>query len=763
MSSRAFILTSQWSDKNRYPLQYYCSSDDGPVLLKFDAEQFVFFADRSKMNQSFVTPFSQKTVPLKSFDQLDVQAIYCKNSNDFFNLKKEMADKGIRTFENDIWPTDRFLMERFINGSIEIAGESIYEDGVHIYLNPKIKPAHYDPNFLICSLDIETGVDGSLYSIGVHFSGTKSHKFVYMLADESKKINNELEFFSNEKKLLKKFIFDIRELDPDILIGWHVIGFDLKFLENKCLKLGVPFIIGRDHTEVRVEEKKGSGFFAKINGRVVIDGPPAFRSAFYQFKNFKLETVASELLGTSKDIASDAGKVSEIERRFKEDKISLAKYNLLDCTLVTDLYHKVSMIKFLTQRVKVSGLLMDRLGISTAALDHVLLPKLHRKGMVAPNSSSMDRDEHSTGGMVIEPKVGLHENVAVFDFKSLYPSIIRTFKIDPYSRVMSHQEEISNPTGVKFSRTYHLLPEIIEQLLILRQRAKDNNDRSLNLAIKILMNSFYGLMGSFRCRFYHADLPKAITQTGHWLLNQTIGFFENRNMEVLYGDTDSIFVKLTDDSGSSSIKIAETLAEEVNEFLARVIRDDFGLESHLELEFEKNFSKIYFSSIRGTDSGAKKKYVGLSQGEMIFTGMEYVRSDWTDLAKKFQYGLFEIFFMGGAIEGYIKDYIQNLKNGLYDEDLSITKKLSKDPKEYTKNIPPHVKAALLVNHTGPYRLKEVTYIMTVKGPVPIQNEPSSIDYEFYIEKQIKPLADQVLNSMGKSFESVALGDQLTLF
>jgi DNA polymerase-2 len=171
LNQRAFILNSNWSDRNRYPLQYHCTGDNGPIVLKFDTEQFVFFADRSKMQQSFATNFTQKDVPLKSFDGQDVQAIYCKTSNDFFNLKKEMAQMGVRTFENDIWPTDRFLMERFINGSIEISGESAIEDGVQIYFNPVVKAARYEPNFLICSLDIETGVDGSLYSIGVHYSG----------------------------------------------------------------------------------------------------------------------------------------------------------------------------------------------------------------------------------------------------------------------------------------------------------------------------------------------------------------------------------------------------------------------------------------------------------------------------------------------------------------------------------------------------------------------------------------------------------------
>ncbi len=754
----AFILSSHWVSEESHSLQYYCCAADGPIVLKFNTEKFVFFAETRKMDQRFSTKFTKKDLPLKSFDGLAVSSLYTKNSNDFFNLKKELAQSGVRTFENDIWPTDRFLMERFIYGSLRVHGEIKEEGEQRVIYNPQVLPCDFTPKFNICSLDIETGVDGSLYSIGVHYSGKIEHEFVFMLSDENKKIDEKLSYFKNEKELLESFIEDLRQKDPDIIIGWHVIGFDLKFLLNKCIKLGIKLSLGRDGSEISIDEKKGSGFFANIKGRVVVDGPPTFRSAFYQFKNFKLETVASELLGVGKDIASDAGKVDEIERRFREDKVSLAKYNLLDCKLVTDLYEKVDLLGFLINRVKVSGLLMDRLGISAAALDHVFLPPLHRRGFVAPNSSDIDREDPSTGGMVIEPSVGLHENVAVFDFRSLYPSIIRTFCIDPFSRVMAKVNPIHTPVGIDFSRSNNMLPEVIEKLLMKRGIAKQNNDHSMNMAIKILMNSFYGLMGSFRCRFYHSDLPKAITQTGHWLLKQTIEFFENRDLEVLYGDTDSIFVRLPENNK----KLASKLTEEANTFITRLINDEFKTDSYLELEFEKLYSKIYFSSVRGASQGAKKKYVGLLDGQLQFVGMEFVRSDWTDLAKKFQYSLFENYFMGASIESYIKEFVAQLKLGKFDEDLLITKRLSKDPKEYVKNIPPHVRAALLVNHTGPYRLKEVTYVMTMNGPEPIQMSPKNYDYNYYIDKQIKPLADQVLNSLGKSFDSISLGDQLSL-
>lgn len=752
-----FLLTGNWTESDQYTLKFFGKSDEGPVLLRFSLEKFTFFVEQSANITSFGNSVEEKNIPLKTFDGKSVKALYCKSQGDYFNLKRYCQDNGIRTYESDIWPAERFLMERFIFGSCEVSGQCKKIGNLTIFDDPQIRPIHYRTNLNVLSLDIETGVDGSIYSIGVDYSGDKKFQFVYMRAQEDKSVHEQLSYYSTEQKIINKFIEDLNLYDPDVLIGWHVIGFDLKFISNRCEKFGIPFKIGRAGTEIIIEEKKGFGANAKIPGRIILDGPPTLRAAFLQFKNFKLETVASEVLGTGKDIASDGGKVEEIERRFVEDKEALAKYNLLDCTLVTEIYNKLDLINFSVERVVNSGLLFEKLGISTASFDHYLLPLFHRKGLVAPNSSDLEREDASSGGMVIEPIAGHHKRVGVFDFKSLYPSIIRTFCIDPYSRLKGDVNSLRLPNGLKFSKTEHLLPAIIEKLMQRRAEAKKQKNHSLNLATKILMNSFYGVMGSLRCRFYHADLPSGITETGHWILNQSVEFFQNRDFQVLYGDTDSLFVKLVDGKDDG-----QKLAQDLNDYLKRLILDEFNTHSHLELEFEKEYSDLFFSTMRDSTQGAKKRYVGLLGGKLDFVGMEYVRSDWTQLAKNFQYELYESYFFGNPIESFIKSYVADLKEGKFDNDLSYTKKLSKDPKEYTKNIPQHVKAALQINHTGPYRLKEVSYVMTLKGPVPVQNEIGHIDYQHYIEKQIKPIADQVLKVMGKDFEGLQVGDQLSL-
>ena len=774
MQFKSFILTADWQDTNSgIELVLWVQSDLGPKKIIFDNEKLVFFIPRSaSFNPSF--HFERISRELKSFDGNAVDAIYLNRYELLKQAKDYCQTNGIRTYEMDIRPTERFLMERFINAQMEIlptitapSSQTITEKSPVLY-NPKIRNCEYIPNFSILSLDIETGVDGTLYSIGLHQRKQQSadcesadRKLVLMLAENSMSTDvSYLEYCLDEKSLLLKFLEVFHSWDPDIIIGWHVVGFDLKFLENKCLAYGLELNLGRSNELARIEQR-ANGFFARIAGRVVLDGPPLLRASFYSFKNFKLETVAQEVLGVGKDIAESGNdKVNEIELRFKEDKEALAKYNLMDCTLVHDIFEKLDLVRLLVTRVQLSGLLMDRVGGSTAAFDYLMLPRIHRKGYVAPNAIDIEREGPSSGGLVMSPSTGLHTNVAVFDFKSLYPSIIRTFNIDPYSLLKNEINGISTPAGVKFSATESILPKFIETLMQQREFAKRNNLNSLSQAIKILMNSFYGVMGSSRCRFYHADLPHAITKTGHWVLNTGIDFFNNRSMQVLYGDTDSLFVQIGSDISEDDIF---KLTQDFNHYLARIIQDEFKVQSYLELEFEKKYDKIFFPDSRQGSGGAKKRYVGINNGQLNFVGMEFIRSDWTELAKKFQYVLFEQLFLNRPLDEVIKETISNLESGILDDQLVITKRLSKDPKEYTKNKPPHVQAALLLNHKGPYRLKEVSYVMTKSGPIPIQLNPSDYDYQYYLEKQLQPIADDLLKYLGQSFDSFLVGDQLSLF
>ncbi len=757
---KGFIFTGYTDMRKKVSRYHYFARCQGETIeIVITNDKPVFFVERSSRAQHS----DRREVSLKTMAGKEVDAFYFNSQVELLEKKQKFESQKIRTFESDIRAHERYLMERFIYGGVEVEGDFEQTGKRKVFMNPVLKPTTFHPKFCDLSVDIETGVGGELYSIAYYSNHPLYPSHVYMLDEKSEyKNSDDIDFFVTQKELLSKFLQDLQLIDPDLLFGWHVIGFDFEFMQKKCLEFGLDFHVGRTKSASRIQHRNGN-FYMDIVGRVVVDGPVNLRANFHDFANYKLGFVATKVLGKNKDIEDD-GKVEEIERRFREDKISLAKYNVLDCKLVTDIYKKLDLINTLTERSKVSGLCLDRIGISTAAFDYFLLPKLHRKGYVAYNSFEIERAEESSGGMVFSPKTGEHSHVAIFDFKSLYPSIIRTFHIDPYSLISNATNSLQTPSGVEFSRTQHLLAPRIASLLEERQQAKEYGNNSLSHAIKILMNSFYGVMGSTRSRFYHPDLPKAITETGHWLLHKAKDFFELRDLPVLYGDTDSVFVQFSEKPSEDEIL---QITSQANDYFSGILKDEFNITSFLEIEFEKIYDKIIFPTKRNETTGAKKKYVGFYQDKVDdpvdFIGMEYVRSDWTALAKKFQKEIYERHFYQMDIDNWIKEFIEMLEAGSFDTLLIYTKRLTKAPQEYTKNIPPHVKAALLVDHTGPYRLKSVSYMITNKGPIPIQNKIESIDYAHYVEKQIKPIADVVLYLYGKSFDELIKGEQLSLF
>jgi DNA polymerase-2 len=427
---------------------------------------------------------------------------------------------------------------------------------------------------------------------------------------------------------------------------------------------------------------------------------------------------------------------------------------------------KTGLIDLTFKRAIISGLPMDRVGMSVAAFDFLMLPEFTATGLWRPPSRMWSIPDLRPGGWVFVKSPGFYEHVAVFDFKSLYPSIIRTFKIDPLSRLKADNDPLNTPVGTTFSRTEHILPEAISELMARREQAKGDQDPHLSQAIKILMNSFYGVMGTPGCRFHDVRLPAAITGTGQWVLKRTRTYFENHGYEVLYGDTDSVFVKLKNKEPFDFGKTTRELVRRINTFIADTIRTEFGLTSHLEIEFERHFLKLFIPALRGGEEGAKKRYVGLvaepAKEKLVFTGLEFVRSDWTRLARNFQYELFDRLFHDREVVDWIRGVVADLRGRVFDDDLVYVKRLRKPPDEYVKGVPPHVKAARLLGDQAA-GLKEIRYVMTRRGPMPHVLPHEDLDYTHYIEKQLKPVADAVLQFIDLRFNDILGGKQLELF
>ncbi|MGE5402996.1 MAG: DNA polymerase II [Ignavibacteriales bacterium] len=766
-SVKVFLLTGEWQDTNgRNILRFTgCSDKNTPVEFIINNVKPVFFVDRDKADFNLEQNYERREVNLKSFAGKEVDALYFNTQKELKYAAEKLRLNHITTYESDVDPLRRFLMERFINVQVELTGTFEKRGNLLKTINPKVKACDITPSLRCISIDIETGIENNmLYSIAVHYTwkGMES-KVVFILGGEKSSLPEYANPYPGEKELLLAFLKWFKETDPDIIIGWHVIGFDLIFLEKKCDELNIRFDISRGGGKSTFRNRKMGGYYAFIPGRVVIDGPPALRSSFYSFEDFKLETVSQELLGKGKEISPEENKLDEIERRFKEDKYRLAEYNIQDAVLVTEIFRKTGLLDLYVKRAQISGLMLDQLAMMTNAFDHFLLPKIHRYGLVAPNTEDIKIMNNQAGGYVLDPKPGIYEHVLVLDFKSLYPSIIQTFKIDPVSRISSHIKPVSTPGGYKFSSEIHYLPEFIEQLMKQRAEAKSRKDRYLSQAIKILMNSFYGVMGSYGCRFFHPDLPNAITGTGKWLLMGSKEYLEQRDYEVIYGDTDSLFVRPKTDRGDKIKDLGAKIAVELNDYWKNRIHDSFGLKSYLEIEYEKYYRKFIITPARGGEYGAKKRYAGMlennGKSKLEFVGLEFVRSDWTRLAKDFQEELYLRIFTDQDLEDWIRTFVADINKGVYNEKLVYKKRLRKDVDMYVKSIPPHVKAARLINQNS----GTIQYVITKRGPIPVELEHNDIDYQHYIEKQIKPIADSVLCLLGLSYDSIFNTTQLNFF
>ncbi|MFT6207869.1 MAG: DNA polymerase-2 [Colwellia sp.] len=621
--------------------------------------------------------------------------------------------------------------------------------------------------------------------IGDHNNVLAKAKQSKLSNEEARKIAEHIVWVDNEQALLTALIAWVRVHDPDIFIGWNVINFDFNLLQKRCDIHNIAFNIGRNYQSPRWRTRSAGGSqneqkFIDVAGRVVLDGIDLLKNATYNFSSFSLDFVANALLGKGKKVDDVENRIQEINDNFHHDKLALAAYNLEDCRLVTLIFEQSLLLEFTRLRAKLTGLSIDRIGGSVAAFTNLYLPKLHRSGYVAPNMGDGLQGLVSPGGYVMDSIPGLYKNVLVLDFKSLYPSIIRSFNIDPMGLIeglKSPENSIKGFDGAYFSRDKHFLPDIINELWLERDIAKKDKNSALSQAIKIIMNSFYGVLGSTGCRFFDPRLSGSITKRSHELLKTTSLWLENDGYQVIYGDTDSIFVSVDDDFNHQQCqKLGKTLQDKINLRWQATLKKEFAIESQLEIEFETHFSKFLMPTIRGQEAvkeqskvGTKKRYAGVVNGKLLFKGLETVRSDWTELSKIFQQELYRLIFNEDPVDDYIKNIVDELKQGLHDDKLIYKKKIRRSLPDYV-NTPPHVKAALIANSKLEGEGKKpkytnrrtIRYVITLDGVQPLEYNESKLDYDFYVEKQIKPIANDILPFIGKDFDAIT-SNQMGLF
>ncbi|MEZ8826501.1 DNA polymerase II [Vibrio amylolyticus] len=784
--SNGFLLTRQARDIClQTQIELWLATPQGPTQLIVNKEKPVFFIaqqDEStalKLSREVELSATFKPLKLQTFDSTPLTACYCNTTKESQRLVTTLRNSDINTYESDIRLADRYLMERFIQGGIEFTGLESDRKTHRRITQAQCRQGNYTPKLNVVSLDIECSEKGILYSIGLD---SEMDSRVIMIGEEESS-QTPIEWVKDEAALLNALIRWFHQFDPDVIIGWNVIDFDFRLLHKRAQFHDIRLILGRANQPSYFRSSSTTQqSFITIPGRVVMDGIDTLKTATYHFRSWSLESVSQEMLGEGKDIHNVHDRMDEINRMFRQDKPSLAKYNLQDCVLVNRIFEKTHLLDFAIERSKLTGVELDRIGGSVAAFTNLYLPQLHRAGYVAPNLEP-ENWLASPGGYVMDSQPGLYDSVLVLDFKSLYPSIIRSFLIDPLGLIeglklelgKSDEQAVAGFRGGQFHRSKHFLPQMIETLWRARDVAKKNNEQAFSQAIKIIMNSFYGVLGSSGCRFFDTRLASSITMRGHEIMKQTKVLIEESGYQVIYGDTDSTFVSLNKAcTQEEADRVGKALVNKINQWWTQHLLDEYQLTSILELEYETHYRKFLMPTIRGEETGSKKRYAGLigdaENQKIVFKGLESARTDWTPLSQIFQRQLYKMVFHGECPKSYVRQFVEETLAGQHDDQLVYQKRLRRKLHEYQKNIPPQVRAARLADDINQrlgrplqYQNKgRIEYLITVNGPEPKEYIKSAIDYQHYIDKQLKPVADAILPFIELDFTRLS-EPQLGLF
>ncbi len=768
---RGFILQPTYRLESGRPVVHlYGRLEDGRPFLVREHRQVPHFyvegkhAERARQ----VGARLQRASDRATLTGTPVVRIEVATPADIPRLRDRLTAAGITTHEADVRFAMRYLIERGIRGTLEIRGDARTVPGLGlVFDDPEVVPCEWAPRLSVLSLDIETDPTARrLLAVGLHGCGVSE---VLLLTPAGWSCPRDALPFPSESALLAGFARRVRELDPDVLTGWNVVDFDLAVLARLGERLHVPLELGRGPGGLRVRPVSSArnAAQASVPGRVILDGILLLRGAFIRMEDYGLDAVARQILGEGKTLVSP-DKAEAILRLFREERERFVEYNRTDARLALEVVERLRLVDLATERSRLTGLPPDRVSGSIAAFDFLYLSQLGRRRVVAPSVQADQLLVGQAGGHVLESRPGLYTNVVVLDFKSLYPSLIRTFEIDPLNLVRpeaggQQDDAMVAPSGAAFSRRKAILGTLLDELMPQREEARRTGDDVKSHAIKILMNSFYGVLGTPACRFYDARLANAITSFGREMLLWCRDRIESQGHRVLYGDTDSLFVESGVTDAAAARAFGRSLAGRLNRELATHIQERWRVESRLDLVFDRLYLRLCLPAMRHDPTGARKRYAGLvdtpSGERVVFTGLEAVRSDWTELAKEVQRGLYARLFADDPVEEYLRDIVVRLQAGQLDDRLVYRKVLRKPPQSYTTTTPPHVAVA---RRLGIQARGRVSYVITIAGPQPAEDRQAPLDYDHYLDKQLRAVAEPVLALLGLDLDEI-IGRQLRLF
>jgi DNA polymerase I len=549
----------------------------------------------------------------------------------------------------------------------------------------------------------------------------------------------------DDSKVLRDFVEFVNAFDPDVIVGFESNKQDWPYLIQRSKILKFRISLGRDLSEPHTSVYG----HVSVTGRANLDLSDV-AGGIPEVKVKTLENVSKYLQLPS------AGKLTTIEEWDRYDlwthvgeRAGLLRNALMMAQASLELAE--ATLNFPMQLSALTGMPLDQVVAAAVGfrVDSYLVRQAHRIGELVPARNDQPYFTYR-GAIVLEPKTGLHEDVAVLDFTSMYPTLMEKYNLSPDTLVKPSEyvpedsvfviPEVNHkfrkqPDG--FYRT--VLSELIHERSRIKAKLEDSGSdatrsrvlKERERALKVITNACYGYAGWAGARWYAREVAESATALGRETIAKTIAKAESLGLKIIYGDTDSLFVK----NERSKVKQLLNWVEK---------------ELKLEIRVEREYRRILFTE-------AMKRYAGLlPDGTLDIVGLEVVRGDWSEIARQVQEHVLEKILQDQSPEKAVETVramIRKLKNGEVPiADLTIRKTLTKPIEQYAVRAP-HVEVARKLMKEG-WTLTvgdKVAYVI-VKGPGNLfqkakpynQVKPEEIDKEYYLENQVKPAAMRIL-------------------
>ncbi|MFD1570046.1 DNA-directed DNA polymerase [Halorubrum laminariae] len=654
--------------------------------------------------------------PYESIRGEPLTRIITRTPRDVGNIRDDFAT----TFEADILFPNRFLIDNGLNGGIRVEERRLDdEDGTLQVHEGMLEPAEVDAEMRVNTFDIEVDdrrgfpEDGEEPIICLTSHDSYDDEYVVWLYDapeaevpapenlpeyegiveggDGDGTGDALDFkvrtFEEEAAMLDAFVAYIDETDPDLMTGWNFEDFDAPYVLDRLEVLddGSQYDLSVDRLS-RIDEVWRSGWGGPdIKGRVVFDLLYAYkRTMFTELESYRLDAVGERELGVGKErYTGDIGDLWE------QDPERLLEYSIRDVELCVEIDRAQDVIAFWDDARKIVGCKIEDATTPGDAVDMYVLHMAY--GNFALPSKGQQEAEEFEGGAVFDPISGVREMVSVLDLKSLYPMSMVTINASPETKVDPDEydgETYKTPTGVHFRKEPDgIIREMVNELLDEREEKKalrnehdpgteayEQYDRQQG-AVKVLMNSLYGVFGWDRFRLYDREMSAGVTSTNREVIAFTADVTSELNREVTYGDTDSIMLSLGDLSKDEAIETSFEIGDHINDRYDDFAREKLNADSHrFEIEFEKLYRRFF-------QAGKKKRYAGhiiWKEGKDVddidITGFEYKRSDIAGITKEVQQNVIETIVTGDDIDEdmtEIKEYLVDVIARVLDGDVDL--------------------------------------------------------------------------------------------